>query len=96
MKSRKVTFVYAIYSVQCVCVCGGVCECVFLFQMCIFAHVCSVTRVVGACACELNGKQSMMSSKNAGNMHVLYVGGHGKKDMQTDRKTAHGCRTVDV
>lgn len=59
MKSRKVTFVYTVYGAQCTCVY----ERLFLFQMCIFAHVCSVTRVTGACACELNGKQSMMSSK---------------------------------
>ncbi len=33
------------------------------FQTCIFAHACSVTKVTRACACELNGKQSMMSPK---------------------------------
>lgn len=53
-------------------------------------RLCSVTRVLGACACELNGKQSMLSSKTAGSMQALYVEGHGKKDMQMDRKNS-GC-----
>lgn len=87
MKSRKVTFVYAIYSVQCVCVWGCVCVNVFSSIKCASLHMCALLhRVVGACACELNGKQAMMSCKNAGNMHALYVGGHRKKGMQTERQ----------
>lgn len=40
-----------------------VCESMFLSQICIFAHVCSVIRVTEAWACEPNGKQLVMSSK---------------------------------
>lgn len=75
---------YTVYSVY---ACGGVCVNVFSSIKCASLHMCALLhRVVGACACELNGKQAMMSCKNAGNMHALYVGGHGKKDMQTERQ----------